>query len=53
MLPVVIFAFSKRKCEEYASGLTSLDLTSGAEKSEIHVFVENSLNRSKGKFIAS
>ena len=48
MTPVVIFAFSKRKCEEYALGLTTADLTTAAEKSEIHVFVESSLNRLKG-----
>eukprot|EP00026_Physarum_polycephalum_P000457 Phypoly_transcript_00458.p1 GENE.Phypoly_transcript_00458~~Phypoly_transcript_00458.p1 ORF type:complete len:1246 (+),score=257.19 Phypoly_transcript_00458:76-3813(+) len=48
LTPVVIFAFSKRKCEEFALGLTTIDLTTAAEKSEIHVFVESSLNRLKG-----
>ncbi|KAK9760627.1 Antiviral helicase ski2, variant 2, partial [Basidiobolus ranarum] len=48
LLPVVVFTFSKKKCEEYASGLTNTDLTSATEKSEIHVFIERSLVRLKG-----
>ncbi|KAI8839115.1 antiviral helicase [Chytriomyces cf. hyalinus JEL632] len=49
LLPVIVFSFSKRKCEEYANALVNLDLTAGSgEKSEIHVFIEKSLARLKG-----
>ena len=52
LLPVIVFSFSKRKCEEYANALVNLDLTSGSgEKSEIHVFIERSLARLKGKLL--
>ncbi|KAG0228083.1 hypothetical protein BGW42_002433 [Actinomortierella wolfii] len=47
-LPVVIFTFSKKKCEENASGLSSTDLMSSSEKSEVHVFIERSLVRLRG-----
>ncbi len=40
LLPVVVFAFSKRRCEECAYGLANVDLTTGKEKSEIHLFIE-------------
>ena len=43
MMPVVVFAFSKRKCEECAHGLKTLDLTNASEKGEIHRFVEASI----------
>jgi antiviral helicase SKI2 len=45
LLPVAVFAFSRRQCDESASALTSLDLTDSREKSEIHVFVEAALSR--------
>ncbi|KAG1176306.1 hypothetical protein G6F70_005554 [Rhizopus microsporus] len=48
LLPVVIFTFSKKRCEEYASGLSKTDLCSNLEKSEIHVFIERSLVRLRG-----
>ncbi|KAL7750016.1 Antiviral helicase ski2 [Sorochytrium milnesiophthora] len=48
LLPVIVFTFSKRKCEEYANALFSADLTTGAEKSEVHLFIEKSLARLKG-----
>lgn len=48
LLPVVVFAFSKKKCEECAYGLTNIDLTTGSEKSQIHVLIEDSLSRLKG-----
>lgn len=45
-----MFAFSKKKCEEYSQALTNLDLTSGAtEKAKIHTFIQTSLNRLSGK----
>lgn len=44
LLPVVVFTFSKRKCEEYAEAMSNTDLTVGAtEKSEVHLFIEKSL----------
>ena len=48
LLPVVIFAFSKRRCEECAYGLTTTDLTTSTEKSEIHSFIESSTSRLTG-----
>jgi len=45
LLPVVIFAFSKKVCEDCAFGLTHLDLTSSAEKSEITVQFASALQR--------
>ncbi|PRP78199.1 hypothetical protein PROFUN_13996 [Planoprotostelium fungivorum] len=48
LLPVVVFAFSKKKCEECAYGLTGVDLTTGAEKAQIHHFIEDSVSRLKG-----
>lgn len=33
LLPVVVFTFSKKKCEEFAYGLTGVDLTTAQEKS--------------------
>lgn len=47
LLPVVVFVFSKRKCEEYADSLSSTDLSTAKEKSEVHVVVERSLMRLK------
>jgi antiviral helicase SKI2 len=48
LLPVVIFTFSKRRCEEQAASMPNTDLCSAAEKSEIHVVIERSLVRLKG-----
>jgi antiviral helicase SKI2 len=48
LVPVIIFCFSKRKCEIYADSLSSLNMTSAAQKSEIHVFMERCLARLKG-----
>lgn len=45
LLPVVIFAFSKKKCDSLAYGLQNIDLTSSNEKSEIHVFINSVINR--------
>jgi superfamily II RNA helicase len=45
LLPAVAFAFSKKKCVECAFGLTSLDMTSSAEKSAIHTFFESAVSR--------
>ncbi|KZO92822.1 antiviral helicase [Calocera viscosa TUFC12733] len=48
LLPVVVFTFSKRRCEENASTLSNTDLCSAVEKSEVHVTVEKALTRLKG-----
>ncbi len=47
-LPAVIFTFSKRKCEDNAEGMASMDFNTPGEKSAIHLFLENSLQRLKG-----
>ncbi|KAF9531825.1 antiviral helicase [Crepidotus variabilis] len=48
LLPVVIFTFSKKRCEENAGTLTNQDLCTSVEKSEIHVAVEKALARLRG-----
>ncbi|CAG8494938.1 1277_t:CDS:10 [Ambispora gerdemannii] len=47
LLPVIIFTFSKKKCDEYAQRLTNIDMCAGKDKSKIHVFIERSLKRLK------
>ncbi|KYQ89338.1 DEAD/DEAH box helicase [Tieghemostelium lacteum] len=49
-LPVIVFSFSKNKCQEYAYGLgNNINLTtSHGERSQIKVFIEESLARLKG-----
>lgn len=47
LLPIVVFVFSKKKCEEYADSLSGTDLCVAREKSEIHVVIERSLMRLK------
>ncbi|ETV90481.1 hypothetical protein, variant 1 [Aphanomyces invadans] len=48
LLPVVVFAFSKRLCEESANRLAGMDLSSASERSEIHVFCAASIRRLQG-----
>lgn len=48
LLPVVVFSFSKKKCEEYADNLPNTDLCTASEKSEIHIVIEKSITRLKG-----
>ncbi|KAJ2923033.1 hypothetical protein H1R20_g14061, partial [Candolleomyces eurysporus] len=48
LLPVVVFTFSKKRCEDNASTLTNQDLCTGVEKSEVHVAIEKALSRLKG-----
>jgi antiviral helicase SKI2 len=43
LLPCIIFAFSKKKCEEFSAALTNIDLTTNTEKSKIHTFISRSL----------
>ena len=45
---VVVFCFSRKKCDESADGLTSLDLTTKTEKSKIVDLCTVSLSRLKG-----
>ena len=47
-LPVVAFTFSRDRCNSNADSLSSLDLTTGKEKSEIHVFFKKSISLLKG-----
>lgn len=46
---MVIFVFSKKKCDEYSQTLSNFDFCTATEKSEIHTFIEKSLRRIKGK----
>ncbi|TFK41940.1 ATP-dependent RNA helicase [Crucibulum laeve] len=48
LLPVVVFTFSKKRCEENAGTLTNQDLCTSVEKSEVHVAIEKALSRLKG-----
>lgn len=48
LLPVVVFTFSKKRCEENAATLTNSDLCTSVEKSEVHVAIEKALSRLKG-----
>lgn len=48
LLPVVVFTFSKKRCEDNAGTLTNADLCTAVEKSEIHVAIEKALSRLKG-----
>ncbi|GAA5900618.1 hypothetical protein JCM6882_000923 [Rhodosporidiobolus microsporus] len=48
LLPVVVFTFSKKRCEENAASMPNTDLCTAAEKSEVHIVVERSLTRLKG-----
>ncbi|XP_059813465.1 helicase SKI2W isoform X2 [Hypanus sabinus] len=47
-LPVVAFTFSRNRCDENANMLTTVDLTSAVEKSEIHIFFQKCISRLKG-----
>ena len=47
LLPAVFFVFSKKRCEEYADWLEGIDFCSNKEKSQVHMFVENSITRLK------
>lgn len=47
-LPVIIFCFSKNRCDRSADSMTSVDLTSSSEKSEIRVFCDKAFSRLKG-----
>jgi len=46
-LPVVAFTLSRNRCDQTANSLTSLDLTSAMEKSDIHYFISKCVQRLK------
>ncbi|KAL2332921.1 hypothetical protein Fmac_014134 [Flemingia macrophylla] len=48
LLPVVIFCFSKNRCDKSADSMTGTDLTSSKEKSEIRLFCDKAFSRLKG-----
>ncbi|KAF8726156.1 hypothetical protein AX14_008017 [Amanita brunnescens Koide BX004] len=48
LLPVVIFTFSKKRCEENAATLVNADLCTAVEKSKVHVTIEKALERLQG-----
>ncbi|KZV40547.1 hypothetical protein F511_29373 [Dorcoceras hygrometricum] len=48
LLPVVIFCFSKNRCDKSADNLTRTDLTTNSEKSEIRIFCDKAFSRLKG-----
>ena len=48
LLPVVIFTFSKRKCEEYVAYLGHVDLLTASEKHAVHVFFQSAIQCLKG-----
>ncbi|KAJ9095673.1 hypothetical protein QFC21_005545 [Naganishia friedmannii] len=48
LLPVVVFTFSKKRCEANAASLSAVDLNVASEKSEVHITVEKALTRLKG-----
>ena len=45
MTPTVVFSFSKKKCEEIAGNLRSLDLNTGGEKAKVHLFASQTVSR--------
>jgi antiviral helicase SKI2 len=45
LLPVCIFVFSKRRCEENADALANLDYCTAQEKSAIHMTIQRSVAR--------
>ncbi|KAJ7959741.1 DExH-box ATP-dependent RNA helicase [Quillaja saponaria] len=48
LLPVIIFCFSKNRCDKSADSMTGTDLTSSSEKSEIRLFCDKAFSRLKG-----
>ena len=47
LLPVCIFVFSKKRCEENADSLSNQDFCNATEKSAIHMTIERSIARLK------
>lgn len=51
LLPVVIFVFSKKKCEELAQFISTADLTTREEKNQIRVFTQQAFGRLSGSLL--
>ncbi|KAK9463086.1 NUC185 domain-containing protein [Lipomyces oligophaga] len=47
LLPVVIFVFSRKKVEEYANSLISLNYCNAKERAQIRLFIDNAVSRLK------
>ncbi|XP_063794195.1 superkiller complex protein 2 [Pseudophryne corroboree] len=47
-LPVVVFTFSRSRCEQNASALTTVDLCTAAERSEVQTYYTKCLSRLRG-----
>ena len=47
-LPLIAFTLSRKRCDDYADMLGSLDLTIGREKHKIHAFFQKSISILKG-----
>merc|ERR1719367_1091003 len=47
-MPTVLFTLSRNRCDQNASLLTSVDLTTTIEKSDIHHFIHKCMQRLKG-----
>lgn len=47
-LPVVVFTFSRSRCEQNAGALTTIDLCSASERSEIQTYYNKCLSRLRG-----
>lgn len=47
-LQVVIFCFSKNRCDKSADKMTGTDLTTSSEKSEIRILCDKAFSRLKG-----
>lgn len=47
LLPAVIFVFSKKRCEDYADTLGSVNFCTAKERSEIHMFIDRAVARLK------
>ncbi|KAA8492476.1 DExH-box ATP-dependent RNA helicase DExH11 [Porphyridium purpureum] len=46
MLPTIVFCFSKKRCDEAANLLRSVDLTAGSsEKAEVHLIFDSAITR--------
>lgn len=48
LIQVVIFCFSKNRCDKSADSMYATDLTSNSEKREIRVFCDKAFSRLKG-----
>ncbi|KAM9930913.1 hypothetical protein OXX59_000177 [Metschnikowia pulcherrima] len=47
LLPVVVFVFSKKRCEDYVDTLSGVNFCTARERSEIHMFIDRAVARLK------